>query len=61
MFAYLQWATSGVYVRGKFYPLARLYFANRRPDEVSSEGSEEHAEGSTFNAGTRDGTPDFRH
>ena len=29
----MQWANTGVFVDGKFYALARLYFAARNPDE----------------------------
>ncbi len=29
----VQWANTGMFVNGKFYALARLYFAARNPDE----------------------------
>ena len=28
-----QWANTGVFVQGRFYALARLYFAARNPEE----------------------------
>ena len=39
----VQWANTGVFVQGRFYALARLYFASRNPEEPETMESPQPA------------------